>query len=186
MKYKILVLANLLVSCFFYANEGEIPELKNSTEAVGFSILSTGLPSVPLMLCAGIGDVDESLEVGSFILAISGVILGPSAGHFYAGNTKRGFMSVGFRTVSTSAFLLSSGGVLSIINDASFGNVELYIAIAIVSGVATVGSVMFDIWTCPNSVKKYNRSVLDYRGFYLSPEVDIEDESYGLSLTYRF
>ncbi len=186
MKYKILVFLMLFGFCVSYGYEGETLELKNSTEAVGFSILSTVLPSVPLMLCAGIGDVEESLVVESFILTVSGVIIGPSAGHFYAGNTARGFKSAGFRAISGGAFLLSSCGVLSVVNDASFGNVELYFAFAIVSGIATVGSVLFDIWTCPSSVGKYNRSVRDYGGFYLAPEVDIKDESYGLSIGYRF
>jgi len=186
MRYKILVLLMLFVFCISYAYETEFPELKNSTTAVGYSFCATVLPSVPLMLCAGFDDGDESLAVGSFILTVSGIVIGPSAGHFYAGNTRRGFISAGFRTISGGAFLLSSCGILSVVNDVSFGNVELYIGIAIVSGIATVGSIVFDIWTCPNSVEKYNRSVRDYRGFYLSPEIDIKDESYGLSLSYRF
>lgn len=186
MKYKILVLLLLFVFCVTYGNEGEIPELKNPTTAVGYSFCSTILPSVPLILCAGFGDGNESLAVGSFILTVSGIIIGPSAGHFYAGNTKRGFMSAGFRAVSSGAFIISGGALLGSVSGSRFGNEGTYAVIAIVSGVATVGSVIFDIWTCPNSVGKYNRSVQDYRGFYLSPEIDIKDESYGLSLSYRF
>jgi len=184
MKYKILVLLMLFVFCISYAYETEFPELKNSTTAIGYSFCATVLPSVPLMLCGATGDVDGSL--GSFLLSVSGIIVGPSVGHFYAGNTSRGLKSIGFRAVSGGAFILSSCGILSVVNDVSFGNVELYIGTAIVSGIATVGSVIFDIWTCPNSVEKYNRSVRDCRGFYLSPEIDIKDESYGLSISYRF
>lgn len=186
MKFKIFALLILLVFCVTYAYEGEMPELKNSTTAALFSMGATFLPTIPFWISLNGGNYSESLLWGSFIISVSGIIIGPSAGHFYAGNKSRGLKSIGFRAVSSSAFLLSSCGVLSVVNDVSFGNVELYIAIAIVSGVATVGSVVFDIWTCPNSVEKYNRSVRDYRGFYLSPEIDLTNESYGLSLSYRF
>jgi len=186
MRYKILVLLMLFVFCISYAYETEFPELKNSTTAVGYSFCVTVLPSVPLILCAGFDDGNESLAVGSFILTVSGIVIGPSAGHFYAGNTRRGFMSAGSRAISGGAFILSSGALLGSVNGSRFGNEGTYAVIAIVSGLSTFGSIVFDIWTCPNSVEKYNRSVRDYRGFYLSPEIDIKDESYGLSLSYRF
>jgi hypothetical protein len=184
MKYKTLVLLLFLSSSAVYGNGIKPVELKNSGVAVGYSIMSTTLPSVPFLLCAATGDVDGSM--GSFLLSVSGIIIGPSVGHFYAGNTSRGLKSTCFRAVSGGAFLLSSGGILSVVNDASFGNVELYITIAIVSGLATVGSVVLDIWTCPSSVEKHNKLIREQSGLYFSPEIDIKDESYGFSLSYRF
>jgi hypothetical protein len=186
MKYKILVLTMLIVFCVSYGYEGEMPELKNSATAAAYSMGATILPAIPLWVCLASENCNEFSFWGSFAISVSGIIVGPSAGHFYAGNRSRGLKSIGFRAVSGGTFLLSSYGTFCSIFDENFENTELYFWIAIVSGVATVGSVVFDIWTCPNSVEKYNRSVRNYRGFYLSPEIDIKDESYGLSLSYRF
>ena len=184
MKDKILVLFLFFGSCPIYGNNAKPLDLRNPGAAVGYSVMSTTLPSVPLLLCAATGDIDGSM--GSFLLSVSGIIVGPSVGHFYAGNTKRGLMSAGFRTVSGGAFILSSGALLGSVSGTRFGNEGTYTVIAIVSGLSTLSSIVFDIWDCPISVEKYNKSIRDYGGFYLAPEVDIKDESYGLSLTYRF
>jgi hypothetical protein len=186
MKRKILVLLMFFVFCISSGYEGEIPELKNSTTAVAYSMGTTFLPIIPFWVCLADENYNESLFWGSFVMSFSGIVIGPSTGHFYASNTKRGLMSAGLRTVSTGVFLWSSSGLLGVAHDVNFGNAELYFWVTIVSGITTFGSIVFDIWTCPSSVEKYNRSIRDYKGFYLMPEVDIEEESYGLSLSYRF
>lgn len=186
MKYKILVLLLLFVFCVTYGNERESLELKSPTTASLYSLGATLLPAIPAWIFLDSGNYNEFLFWGCFISSVSGIVIGPSVGHFYAGNTKRGFMSAGFRTVSTGVFLWSGYGFLRVVSDLDFENTGLYFWTAVVSGIVTTGSIVFDLWTCPNSVEKYNRSVSGYRGFYLSPEIDIKDESYGLSLSYRF
>jgi hypothetical protein len=159
---------------------------KSSSTAISYSIGATILPSVPLMLCAWHGNPEESLIVGSFILSASGVIIGPSMGHFYAGNTGRGFKSIGFRTISGGAFFLSSLAFLSNVYGENFEHVELYAAISIASGICTAGSILFDIFTCPSSVEKYNESILNHGGLYFTPEIDLSSKSYGIRLVYNF
>jgi hypothetical protein len=186
MKYKVLVLLMLFACCVSYAYEGEMPELKNSATAALFSMGATFLPTIPFWISLDNENYNESLFWGSLIISVSGIVIGPSVGHFYAGNTKRGLMSAGLRTVSTGAFLWSSGGLLGVAHDVNFGNEELYLWVALASGITTFGSIVFDIWTCPNSVEKYNKSIRDQGGLYLTPEIDLTNESYGLSLSYRF
>ncbi len=189
MKYKISIVLLLFTFCVTYGNERKSLELKSSTTATAYSIGATFLSGIAFCICLDNGDYNDFLFRGSFLVSVSGIVVGPSVGHFYAGNTKRGLMSAGFRAISTGTFLWSSFGLLSVVSDvhdANFENEDLYLWGTIISGAATFGSIVFDIWTCPNSVEKYNRSARDYRGFYLSPEIDIEHESYGLSLSYRF
>jgi len=64
-------------------------ELKYPGKAVGASLAGTLLPSLPLLACIGSQDVDGSAVTASIILSVSGFIIGPSAGHFYAGNSAR-------------------------------------------------------------------------------------------------
>lgn len=186
MKYKILVLLMLFVFCVTYGNEIKPIELKNSSTAVGASLAGTLLPSLPLLASVTGRDVDGLAVTASIILSASGFVIGPSAGHFYAENSARGYASMGLRTVFA---VVGVGGVLT-----GFANLcsEDYSAakdgatIAVASGICILGSAAYDILTCPQSVEKYNQSIRDQGGLYLTQEIDLTNESYGLSLSYRF
>ncbi len=181
MRYKILVVLLFFSFCVTYGNDRKPVELKNSSTAVGASLAGTFLPSLPLLACMGGRDVDGYIVTGSIVLSLSGFIIGPSAGHFYAENSARGYKSIGLRTVFT---LVGAGAAISAISSAP--DMEAGATIFIASGICILGSVAYDIFTCSNSVEKYNQSIRDQGGLYFSPEIDIQNESYGLSLSYRF
>lgn len=116
---------------------------------------------------------------GLGILAISGIIVGPSAGHFYAGQWGRG--------LATSAIRVGAGAVilqlaLDIGEKMPFEDYSPDIAIMIPFGCIAVGTVIYDIFTVPNSVSKYNRE----HNWMLQPELDFKDKRYGINIVYRF
>lgn len=185
MKYKILIVL-LFLSFAIYGNGMKPVELKNPGTAVGASLAGTLLPSLPLLACATGHDVDGFVVVGSVVLSVSGLIIGPSAGHFYAENSARGQKSMGLRTVFA---LVGVGGVLTgLANLCSedYSAAKGGATIAVASGICILGSAAYDILTCPQSVEKYNQSIRNQGGLYLTPEMYLTNESYGLSLSYRF
>jgi len=186
MKYQILVVLLFLGSCAIYGNDREPIELKNSGNAVGASLAGAFLPSLPLLACATGHDVDGYMVAGSVVLSLSGFIIGPSVGHFYAGNSARGKQSMGLRTVFA---LVGVGGTfmgLANLQHEDFDAAKAGATIAIASGICILGSSAYDIITCPQSVEKYNQSIRDQGSLYFSPEIDLKNESYGLSISYRF
>lgn len=185
MKYKILTVL-LFLGFAIYGNERELVELKDPGKAIGASLGGTLLPSLPLLACATGRDVDSYIVVGSIVLSLSGFIIGPSAGHFYAENSARGNISMGLRTVFA---LVGGAGVLTgfaNLCSEDFGAAKGGATIAVASGICILGSAAYDILTCPQSVEKYNQSIRNQGGLYLTPEIDLTNESYGLSLSYRF
>jgi hypothetical protein len=185
MKYKILAVL-LLGSCVIYGNERGPVELKKPGDAVALSLAWTLLPSLPLLACMGGHNVDGNIAAGSILLSASGFVFGPSAGHFYAENSARGYKSIGIRT--TFVLVGVAGTFMGFANlmHEDYSTAQTGATIAIASGICILGSAAYDIFTCPQSVEKYNQSIRGYGGLYFSPEIDIINESYGLSLAYRF
>ena len=186
MKYKISVLSLFFAFCVIYGNDSKPVELKSSGNAVGRSLAATLLPSIPLLACMEAHDVNGYVALGSILLSVSGFVIGPSAGHFYAENSARGKQSIGLRTVF--ALVGAAGAFTGIANmmHEDFDAAKTGATIAIASGICILGSAAYDISTCPQSVEKYNQSIRDQGSLYFSPEINLKEERYGLSLTYRF
>lgn len=184
MKYKILVFVMLFVFCVSYTCEGETMKLKSPTAAMYWSLGSMILPSLPLAISSSVSsDVMMPTGIG---LCVTGVIVGPSVGHFYAGNYMRGFASMGLRAGIAGAGIL---GIAKFYTTEYDKEMEAAIICTAIAGVACIGilaSGIYDIWTCPNSVEEYNKSIQKYGGFYLAPRINLIDESYGLTLGYSF
>jgi hypothetical protein len=187
MKYKILVLLTLFVFYVPYNCGAEDLKLKNPAAATGYSLGATILLSIPTLISLYSSEKGELyVPVTSLALSLAGIIVGPSTGHFYAGNRRRAMSSIGFRSicVGVGALSLSTGAAYMFTN--MDGDPTLFFMVAKASGIAIAGSALYDIFTCPLSVEKYNRSLLNQGGLYFSPEIDLNNESYGLSLSYRF
>ena len=187
MKYKILVLLILFVFCVSYGSSAEPMQQKSSMVALSYSLGATILPSIPtlIFLCSS-EEGEVYVPVTSLALSFAGIIAGPSMGHFYAGNREKGMSSIGFRSICFGAgalTLLIGGGYLMSNMDS---DLTLIFLIAQATGIAIAGSALFDIFTCPSSVRKYNQSIRGYGGFYLTPEIDLKTKNYGLSIAYRF
>ena len=187
MKCKILVLFLLFVLCMPYGSGAEPMKQKSSMVGLSYSLGATILPSIPTLISLCSSEEGEVyVPITSLALSFVGIIAGPSMGHFYAGNREKGMSSIGFRSIcfGAGALTLFAGAAYSMANMDS--DPELFFMIASASGIAIVGSALLDILTCPQSVEKYNQSIRDQGGLYFSPEINVKDESYGLSLSYRF
>lgn len=182
MKSKVLVFLMLFIFCLSYACQGEMVRLKSPATAMYWSLGSMVLPSVPLIVSSTVGQTHEFIGPTGVGLCVTGVIVGPSMGHFYAGNYRRGFASIGLRAGIVGLGFLGFVGAYS-------SDVEGAIACAIIcgaTGIALLASGIYDIWTCPDAVEKYNQSVRGYGGLYLAPEINLTEKSYGLTLRYSF
>lgn len=186
-KYLSLILALLLLvpsmaeaqSMFEENFEREQEELKSESTALLGSLTGTVVPFVMGgMLFSG---DSEDFGLG---LALAGLIVGPSTGHFYAKQTGRGFKGIGIRLgiALGGAYLISSGTEEQHPDSRAFATGLGIIAV----GTVTLIHGIYDICTTPSSVRKYNESLLEANRLRLVPEVDPFNESYGLSIVYNF
>jgi hypothetical protein len=182
MKYKVLFLLMLFGFCISYTCDGETAKLKSPTTAVFYSMGSTVLPSVPLMVCAPMGRVDGAMGPVCIGSCVTGIIVGPSVGHFYAGNYMRGFASIGLRAGIAGLGFLGVAETYS----SDIGGAIICTVIGGVTCIAVLASGIYDIWTCPDAVQKYNESVRNHGGLYLTPDIDLSHKSYGIRLLYGF
>lgn len=186
MKGKMMVLVMLFVFCLSYAAEGETFKLKDPTTAVYWSMGSTILPSVPLAVTSALGQTHEFLGVTGIALCVTGVLVGPSMGHFYAGNYMRGAASIGLRAGIAGLGFLLVVGVMSSYGIDDIGGAIIGTAIIGGAGIGILASGIYDILTCPDAVRKYNQSIRDQSGLYLAPRINLTENSYGLTLGYSF
>jgi len=184
MKCKVLFFLMLFVFCVSYTCEGETVKLKSPTTAAYWSMGSMLLPSLPLAVSSSAGG--DFMMPASIGLCITGVFVGPSMGHFYAGDYMRGFASFGLRAGIAGAGFL---GIVKVYTTDADEEMEAAITCTVIAGVACIGilaSGIYDIWTAPDAAQKYNQSVRDHGGLHLSPEINLTEKSYGLRLGYSF
>ena len=186
MKCKILVLLIFFSSCVSLGYKEKSIKQKSSILAFGYSLGATVLPSVPTLIFLYASDEEVYVPSISLALGLSGIVFGPSMGHFYAGNRERGRASIGFRAICFGVGYLSGFGAGYSFYAGNENTAGVLFMIAIASGVGMAGSALSDIATCPNSVEKYNKSIRNHGGLYLGPEIDVKDGSYGMRLVYRF
>ena len=158
--------------------EREQKELKSGKTALLGSFAATLAPIAAGGLLLSGGSEEFGLS-----LAFAGLLVGPSAGHFYAGQTKRGMTGMGIR------LLVAAGGAYFISHSEEHhpdsGGWAFAYTGWIVGGVMLLHGI-YDICTTPSSVRKYNKSVLEESTLKVVPEVDPFNESYGLSVVYTF
>lgn len=186
-KYLSLILVLLLLlpamaeakSMFEENFKREQKKLKSEGQAVAMSLAVTVAPIV----LAGVVSSGGTEEVG-LCLALGGLIAGPSMGHFYAKQTGRGLTGIGIRTaiVVGGAFLISSATEELDPDSRGFSAGVGIIAV----GAVTLVHGMYDIFTAPSSVRKYNESLINEVHLRLVPEVDPLNKNYGLSIVYNF
>jgi hypothetical protein len=186
MKSKMMVFVMLFVFCLSYISEGKTFKLKDPTTAVYWSMGSMILPSVPLAVTSVVSETHAFFGATGVGLCIAGVIVGPSVGHFYAGNYMRGFASIGLRAGIAGLGFLVVVGVISSYGIDDIGAAIIGAALIGGAGIGILASGIYDIWTCPDAVRKYNRSIRTQGGLYFAPEINLTENSYGLTLGYSF
>ncbi len=152
---------------------------KSENMAVYLSVVSTIVP-----IGAGIALRTQEPEGLGAGLIISGLLIGPSAGHFYAQQWGQGFKTIGVRVGLGFGVLLTSATIASKFIDPTediISNVAAASCLAI-AGVAVAAHGIYDITTTPKSVRKYNEKLNPE----LKPEINLRDQRYSLGLVYRF
>lgn len=154
--------------------------LKSPRRAVLYSLGATVLPIGAGTLLANAGN--GSNDLAAFTLIMGGIIVGPSAGHFYADNRRRAWMGVGLRAAGSAVMI--SGAVL--VEDELSGRGDLGNAgslLALGGMLLTSGSAAYDLFTAPRSAHAYN--VRNVR-LSVQPTVNPSQKAAGLALSMRF
>ena len=186
-KYLSLTLVLLLLvpaiaeakSMFEENFEREQKKLKSEGRALAISLVATATPVV-----LGGTLLSGNNEEAGLTLALGGLIAGPSFGHFYAGQTGRGLKGIGIRAaiVIGGAYLVSSSTEELHPDCKGF---SAGVGIIAVSAVTLLYGI-YDTFTTPSSVRKYNESLINEAHLRLVPEVNPFNENYGLSVVYAF
>lgn len=173
-------------SMFEESFEREQRELKS--EGLAFT-MSLAASTIPVVMGGAFLSERSGNEVRvngrlALSLASTGIILGPSTGHFYAGQTGRGIKGVAIR----SGILAGTIGIAYMATTGGHSDVKDLIAYGafIIGGIISSLHGIYDICTTPSSVRKYNESLLEENSLILVPEINLVDESYGLSVVYKF
>lgn len=90
-----------------------------------------------------------------------GLIAGPAAGHFYAGNSRQAWKGIGIRAGTATAPLLLAGAA-TLGGNGEAGEAYTGLGIFLVSGIVAAGvilySIIHDIATADNAAREYNRT----------------------------
>lgn len=152
------------------------PVLKSPYVADGLALAATIIP----IAIAYNTDFDHT-----WWLAVSGLAIGPSVGHFYASQWGRGLTTAGLRT-----------GLLAIgVNFTALTFAESFFSdisgiggpfIAVASLIGAFGLALYDLGTTEASVDKYNESIRAQGRSYFVPHIDFRGKRYGLTVVYHF
>ncbi len=164
-KYFVLKLAIIIIlflsGLLYPVHAQEVKNPKSETTALLWSLGATTIPAMFAYL--------SREEVNPLIPIIPGIIIGPSAGHFYSEQWGRGIQSVAYRAVigSVGAFLSFAAAFEE---NGSESNVYAVIG---VTGAFLVISALHDIFTAPSSARKYNTPSIgnDKRTFIFNIEL---------------
>ena len=141
-------------------------QLKSENAALTASLMLTLLPTATL------------------VFAAPGLIVGPSAGYFYAGMPGRAWRGIGLRLAGVGGMIGSFGicGWDCGPGDSGYG---IAWAVFAISAGVTTGSAIYDIATVKTAVRKHNSALLKLSET-IAPTYFAESKVLGLELTLRF
>jgi hypothetical protein len=124
-----------------------LPKTMKSPEAArGWSLGSTLIPMASGAIAGRAGS-----NGGAGVLIVGGSLLGPSAGHFYAGQPARALAGVALRTALLGVFVAATCW-----DECSKQQNDAQEKLAVVFSAAILGSAVYDIVTAPRSARRYN------------------------------
>lgn len=149
---------------------------------------SLGASTIPPMagswMLSGSGPRSKSVDYFAYTLIATGFFIGPSTGHFYARQWRRGLNHTKIRLI-IGACGFSGSALLFIILKPSLSNESdrgksMVCAIPIcVAGVSIIIHDLYDLTTVPFSVYKYNQSLQ----IKIKPELDLKNKRFGIGIT---
>lgn len=151
-----------------------VPGLKSKGTAYLWSL---GATVVPLVIVSG-GNIDTDIYTS---LPIA-VIIGPSAGHCYAGNWGQGLWGAGIRLGVAAAGLGAAYALSESHSTISSGQAVVFT----IAGSIILGSMIYDYVTISRSVDEYNAAVLKGSSMQIMPHIDFKNHQYGISMKYFF
>ncbi len=168
---------------FAYESQEIIPslQLKSERDAVYWSLSAIFVPS-------GVGAViaaNQHPAVG-ITMIVSSVFIGPSVGHFYAGQWGRGFKTIGIRLGIGAAGILTTASLFSALDVSTDpADIDKFLISTLPLGLAAsliIVQGIYDISATRKSVRKYNERL----NLQLQPEINLQEKRFGVGLLYRF
>jgi hypothetical protein len=149
---------------------------KSEAVAVG---LSLGATVIPIALVYG--TVHDENSYWSLLPAITGLVIGPSIGHFYAEQWGHGFKTVGVRL--GICVLGYTGMTLDRRSNANFWDAfHNELLVGTIAAGALIGHALWDIAQAEKSAYKYNESIK----IQIQPDINLKEKRYGIGFVYRF
>ncbi len=124
------------------------------------SLLSFTATLLPIGLGVAMVASDDQSGAGTLLIG-TGLYLGPAAGYWYGGASRRGWKRVGIRFGITGAAILAIGGICSGDNCNMDDGAALGAAMIVALGasVAIVSSAIYDIANVHRHVRNYNQGL---------------------------
>ena len=127
-------------------------ERKSPSRALLYSLGGTVVPTA-------VGATAGNVELGA-VLVLLGVGLGPSLGHFYAGNEDQALVGIGLRVGGGTLGALGAASALnSILVEEGGGGAA---ALLLVSGITVLISAGYDVLTAGDAAREYGHRKVHY------------------------
>ena len=170
MKYVVIIIITIFLTQRLYSAQPDtVPKVqylgtpKSEALAVG---LSLGATVIPIAVVYGTADDENSYW---FLLpAFTGIVMGPSMGHFYAEQWGHGFRTVGVRLGICALGCMGMGLAAGTGGEIALG--------------ALVAHALWDIAQAEKSAYKYNENIT----IRIQPEINLKEKRYGIGFVYRF
>ncbi len=153
--------------------------------ALGSTLIPTGLGSY--LAYKGDNNGTASVQGIGIGMAVAGVLVGPSVGNFYAGDSRRGVNGILLRGGGALLSLIGATMVMESIDwnceeDCSDNNTGGADVLFLYSGLVLIsGSAIWNIVTAPTSAKEFNR-----RSVTFSPFINPRSRTAGINVGYQF
>ena len=150
--------------------------------AVGLSLAGTG---GPLVAGGALSRIDSEAGIMIGTLVAGGILLGPSAGLFYAGDSGRALRGIGLRAAGAGG--MAVGGLMGIGAAVSGGSTAFPVALWIGGGLLVIGSMIYDtFFAAPAAVQEHNERVQHQQRVSVTPYVSPDGRERGLTVQIRF
>jgi hypothetical protein len=164
-------------------------EKKSILKAELYSLGATFIPLVPTYLFYqkerhSRTDVPNSLQTVSYVLAATGLLIGPRAGHLYLGDGNLSTASI--RGVSALTGSLSLLSLLASSYNYNQGYEKIGFTGLWISGAVFLGITIYDFASIPFKVNNYNNNLEKKSSIKLIPNYDFKNDEISLSLTWNF
>jgi hypothetical protein len=126
------------------------------------------------------------MQAAGFTMVGLGLIVGPSVGHLYAGDTLWGLAGMGLRllTIGGSAGLMTAGGMIASEGRDNRGSGAAVMALGTAAACVGLGLVIWDLLDAPEAARRANAE--HRKKDQAVPIPDVQVGAGSLSLRWRF